>query len=156
MLRKNILVLSSARAKIAFSASPLGFLLAACGGGGGGEATTNSTSTNTSNNFSHNFNELNSFVAELASDFTGTYSASDQLSSPALDQSKSENYLSGYDNKSALTALSGQNEIDSLLYTSYQDSSQTEYWQGTDAGNKISFSFFNTNLLLLDETAYIG
>ena len=156
MLRKNILVRSSARAKIAFSASPLGFLLAACGGGGGGEATTNSTSTNTSNNFSHNFNELNSFVAELASDFTGTYSASDQLSSPALDQSKSENYLSGYDNKSALTALSGQNEIDSLLYTSYQDSSQTEYWQGTDAGNKISFSFFNTNLLLLDETAYIG
>ena len=89
MLRKNILVRSSARAKIAFSASPLGFLLAACGGGGGDGAGTNSISTTTSNNFVDNLNGLNAFVAESASDFTGRYSASDQLSSPALDQSKS-------------------------------------------------------------------
>lgn len=153
--RKNIFVRSSARAKIALSASPLGFLLAACGGGGGDGAGTTSISTTTSNNFVDNLNGLNAFVAESASDFTGRYSASDQLASPALDQSKSENYLSGYDNKTVLTALSGQNEIDSLLFTSDQDSSKTEYWQGPEAGNKISFSFFNTNLLLLDETAYV-
>mgnify|MGYP000253283087 FL=1 len=154
--RKNIFVRSSARAKIALSASPLGFLLAACGGGGGDGAGTTSISTTTSNNFVDNLNGLNAFVAESASDFTGRYSASDQLSSPALDQSKSENYLSGYDNKTVLTALSGQNEIDSLLFTSDQDSSKTEYWQGAEAENKISFSFFNTNLLLLDETAYVS
>ena len=147
---------SSARAKIALSASPLGFLLAACGGGGGDGAGTTSISTTTSNNFVDNLNGLNAFVAESASDFTGRYSASDQLASPALDQSKSENYLSGYDNKTVLTALSGQNEIDSLLFTSDQDSSKTEYWQGAEAENKISFSFFNTNLLLLDETAYVS
>lgn len=156
MQRKNIFVRSSARAKIAFSASPLGFLLAACGGGGGDGAGTNSISTTTSNNFVDNLNGLNAFVAESASDFTGRYSASDQLSSPALDQSKSENYLSGYDNKTALTALSGQNEIDSLLFTNNEDSSKTEYWQGADAENKISFSFFNTTILLLDENAYVG
>ncbi|MDB2460997.1 hypothetical protein N9W92_07315 [Planktomarina temperata] len=97
--RKNIFVRSSARAKIALSASPLGFLLAACGGGGGDGAGTTSISTTTSNNFVDNLNGLNAFVAESASDFTGRYSASDQLASPALDQSKSENYLSGYDNK---------------------------------------------------------
>ncbi|MDB9698191.1 matrixin family metalloprotease, partial [Planktomarina temperata] len=154
--RKNIFVRSSARAKIALSASPLGFLLAACGGGGGDGAGTTSISTTTSNNFVDNLNGLNAFVAESASDFTGRYSASDQLASPALDQSKSENYLSGYDNKTVLTALSGQNEIDSLLFTSDQDSSKTEYWQGAEAENKISFSFFNTNLLLLDETAYVS
>ena len=66
------------------------------------------------------------------------------------------NYLSGYDNKTALTALSGQNEIDSLLFTNNEDSSKTEYWQGADAENKISFSFFNTTILLLDENAYVG
>ena len=154
--RKNIFVRSSARAKIALSASPLGFLLAACGGGGGDGAGTTSISKTTSNNFVHNLSGLNAFVAESASYFTGSYSASDQLSSPALDQSKSENYLSGYDNKTVLTALSGQNEIDSLLFTSDQDSSKTEYWQGAEAENKISFSFFNTNLLLLDETAYVS
>ena len=156
MQRKNFFVRSSARAKIAFSASPLGFLLAACGGGGGDGAGTNSISTTTSNNFVDNLNGLNAFVAESASDFTGRYSASDQLSSPALDQSKSENYLSGYDNKTALTALSGQNEIDSLLFTNNEDSSKTEYWQGADAENKIYFSFFNTTILLLDENADVG
>ncbi|MDB2467907.1 matrixin family metalloprotease [Planktomarina temperata] len=154
--RKNIFVLSSARAKMAFSASPLGFLLAACGGGGGDGAGTNSILTTTSNNFVDNLNGLNAFLAESASNFTGAYSASDQLSSPALDQSKSENYLSGYDNKTALTALSGQNEIDSLLFTNNEESSKTEYWQGADAENKISFSFFNTTILLLDENAYVG
>ncbi|MDA8875501.1 matrixin family metalloprotease [Planktomarina temperata] len=154
--RKNIFVLSSARAKMAFSASPLGFLLAACGGGGGDGAGTNSISTTTSNNFVDNLNGLNAFLAESASNFTGAYSASDQLSSPASDQSKSENYLSGYDNKTALTALSGQNEIDSLLFTNNEESSKTEYWQGADAENKISFSFFNTTILLLDENAYVG
>ena len=52
-----------------------------------------------------------------------------------------------------------QNEIDSLLYTSYQDSSKTEYWQGTDAGNKISFSFFSSfclraSLILCTQSVY--
>ena len=89
MQRKNILVRSSARAKIAFSASPLGFLLAACGGGGGDEAVTSSASTTNSNNFVYNLNGLNAFLAESPGDFTGVYIASDQLSSPALDQSKS-------------------------------------------------------------------
>ena len=156
MQRKNIFVLSSARAKMAFSASPLGFLLAACGGGGGDRAGTNSISTTDSNNFVYNLNGLNAFLAESASNFTGVYNASDQLSSPFLDQSKSEDYLSAYDNKTAFTALSGQNEIDSLLFTNNEGSSKTEYWQGADAENKISFSFFNTTMLLLDENAYVG
>ena len=86
MQRKNIFVGSSARAKIAFSESPLGLLLVACGGGGGDEASTSSNLTNTSNNSAHNLNGLNAFLAESASNFTGVYNASDQLSSPSLDQ----------------------------------------------------------------------
>ena len=164
MKQKNSFLKSKARAKVAFSASPLGFLLAACGGGGGGKNevsdkggdVTITTSTDTSSNYGTNSQNLLSYSFMDKNLFNGDYQAAQELAFPSSDQSLSVTYLTGYNNQTALTALSGRNEIDGLLYTNYLGSSKTEYWQGTGAENKISFSFFNTNLLLLDENAYVG
>ena len=160
--QKNSFLKSKARAKVTFSASPLGFLVAACGGGGGGESSsdTNSstittpTSTTGSNNFGSNSNGLDAFVAGSINNFSGGYSASDQLSLPVVDQSQSENYLTGYNDKTALVSLTGKNEIDGLLYEYWSDPTKAEFWRGAGGNKTISFSFFDSGLKLLDENAY--
>ena len=134
--QKNSFLKSKARVKVTFSASPLGFLVAACGGGGGGESSsdtnsstiTTTTSTTGSNNFGSNSNGLDAFVAGSINNFSGGYSASDQLSLPVVDQSQSENYLTGYNDKTALVSLTGKNEIDGLLYEYWNDPTKADFW----------------------------
>ena len=79
MEQKNTFLKTKVRSKIPFSASPLGFLLAACGGGGGSDSSSNdnsstittSTSTNTSGHSGSNLNSLSSFSSNEISDFVG-------------------------------------------------------------------------------------
>ena len=166
------------KSNIAFSASPLGFLLAACGGGGEDETssgansstttssnsstanssnsntTTTFTSTNSSGQFASNLNNLSSFYADQIDNFTGVYTGYDEVPSPLVDQSQSESYFTGFKDTTALVGLTGKNEIDGLLYEYWNQVTKTEFWNGA-AGNKtISFSFFNSELKLLDESAY--
>ena len=162
MKQKNIFFKSKIRSKVTFSASPLGFLLAACGGGGGSGSSSHdnsstiktSTSTNTSGHFGSNVNSLSSFFADEIDNFTGVYTGSDEVPSPLVDQSQSESYLSGHKSNTALVSLTGKNEIDSLLYEYWADSTKTDFWQKTESKNSISFSFFNPELKLLDENSY--
>jgi Ca2+-binding RTX toxin-like protein len=164
MEQKNTFLKSKVRSKIPFSASPLGFLLAACGGGGGSESSSNdnsstittSTSTNTSGHFGSNLNNLSAFAANSTNRFSGEYSTPEQLSSPALDQTFSESYLSGWKDSTSLVNLSGMNEIDGLLFADVSDPNKTDFWKVQGPENYISFSFFDTSSLLLDENAYTG
>lgn len=149
-------------AKKPLALSPLSLAIAACGGGGGSESSSNgnsstittSTSTNTSGYFGSNSNSLSAFSADRINNFTGEYNVPDEVPSPLVDQSQSESYLSGYKSNTALVNLTGKNEIDSLLYEYWADSTKTDFWQKTESNNSISFSFFNPELKLLDENAY--
>ena len=93
-MNKRTFIKSNVRSKITFSASPLGFLLAACGGGGGGDTTpdsnlstsTNTTLTNTSGYFGSNSNSLGAFSAAKTNNFSGEYIGSDVVSAPQVDQ----------------------------------------------------------------------
>ena len=161
-MKKNTWIKPNVRPKVTFSASPLGFLLAACGGGGGGQTNSDSNSTtitipestNTSGSVGSNSNRLNAFSAEIINNFEGEYSGSEAVSSPQVDQSHSESYLSGKKGKIAVVGLTGRNEVDGLLYEYWADPTKTDFWKGDGASNTISFSFFNTELKLLDESDY--
>ena len=160
MKQKNIFLKSKVRSKITFAASPIGFLLAACGVGGGSESSsddnssTTTTSTNTSDNYDLNSNNLSSFFADEIDNFTGEYTGSDEVLSPLVDQSQSESYITGYQDKTALVSLTGKNEIDGLLYEYWNDTTKTEFWNGVGGNKIISFSFFDSRLKLLDENTY--
>ena len=56
----------------------------------------------------------------------------------------------------AFVNLSGMNEIDGLLYADVSDPNKTDFWKVQGPENYISFSFFDTSSLLLDENAYTG
>ena len=164
-MNKNTWIKPNVRPKVTFSVSPLGFLLAACGGGGGGDTssdsnsgtiTTTTTLTNTSGDFGSNSNSLSIYTANLINNFSGQYKETDQLSLPPVNQAQSESFLSSFDNKTALTNLTGKNEIDGLLYEHWNDTTKTDFWKADGTNNEISFSFFDPNLLLLDENSYSG
>ncbi len=173
MKQKNICFRSNFKSKVTFLASPLGFLLAACGGGGGVKSSsddnsnnsetstfdnsstnTTSTSTYTSGYFGSNLNSLSSFSENQINIFAGDYTGSDEVAAPVVNQSHSESYLSGYKGKTSTIKLTGINVIDSLLYEYWRDETKTEFWQGAGSNNVISFSFFNSDLKLLDENNY--
>ena len=162
MEQKNTLLKSKARSKITFSASPLGFLVAACGGGGGGESSsdtssstiTTTTSTTGSNNFASNSNSLTAFTGDLTNIFGGEYTSTDQLPNQMVDQTQSESYLVGHKNNISLKNLSGKNTIDGLLFEDSRDPSKTGFWKIDGAQHSISFSFFDVDFKLLDENAY--
>ena len=161
-MKNKTFIKTNFRSKVNFSASPLGFLLAACGGGGGGEASSESNSSmitipeiiNTSGSFGSNSNRLGTFSAENINNFSGEYSGSDTVSPPQLDQSHAENYLSGNKDNTAYVDLTGKNEVDSILYEAWNDPTKTEIWKGDGTSKTISFSFFDPWLKLLDENDY--
>ena len=148
--------------------SPFGILLVACGGGGSTSDIDSGNDSNSSNSaqindlgssqsdFTANSQELLTFRQFELDIFSGTYETQDQLSSPPLDQTFSESYLSGWKDNTSLVNLSGTNEIDGLLYADVSYPNKTDFWKVQGPENYISFSFFDTNLLLLDEDAYTG
>ena len=139
-------------------ASPLA--LAACGSGGGGSqaslgdnSSTITVQNITGGDFGSNSNGLFNFGV-WAESIPDVYVDPDEVPSIIIDQARAENYLSGYKDNVALVNLTGRNEVDSLLYEYQNDPSKSEFWKGDGASKTISFSFFDTELKLLDEETY--
>lgn len=105
-----------------------------------------------------NSKNLNSHITPYYSLFEDTYYYSENLVVSTSDQTKSESYLASLKNSTSTKPLTGKNEIDSLLYEDQFDDTKTEYWDSYqnsgELPNTISFSFFDTKLLLLDEADY--
>ena len=144
------------------STFPFGLLIGACGGGevrisGATDEQIDSfgrTNEDTLGLVETNQERLPTYLASSPDIFANNYQLPDQLTLSEQDQVMSESYLSGFKDISKLTNLSGHNTIDGLLYPAIDNDSQTNHWRGNGAGKLISFSFFDTDLKLLDEMAY--
>jgi serralysin len=105
-------------------------------------------------NADYSFSNLSSYDALLNFHHNdGSYSDPEIITLSIFDQSQSERYDYGFKDSTNTVALSGQNIIDSLLYEEGYESGNTEYWYSGEP-NIISYSFFNKDLLLLDELDY--
>ena len=84
------------------------------------------------------------------------YEVSDNLSNTIFDQSYAESYISGYRDITTAKELPADPLIRALLHDSNRgvESETHSYWKGTDASKTISYSFVDSDLLLLDETVY--
>lgn len=134
-------------------------ILSACGGGGGNKISTDNTAntiiTNTtSSDTDTNSQNLSEYSTLAVNNFSGNYGSNDKLSQPQIDQTVSETYLSTHKETTTTKQLSGKNVIDGLLYPYWDDALKTDFWKGEGAENKISFSFFDPDLKLLDEDDY--
>ena len=132
------------------STLPMGLFLVGCGGGSDGGSTNQSQNQS----FGSNSQSLTSFTTPVSTVFSQTYANPVSLSAPSTDQSRAESYLSAFKEKTVLADLANKNSIDGLLIANDTTPRKTEYWKNQSAQDTISFSFFDTDLKLLDQTAY--
>lgn len=175
MEQKNSFLKSKVRSKITFSASPLGFLLAACGGGGGtlsiGSSSTNNVTDDSSstNNVTDGSSSTNNMTddfsnSQLLSDFNyqyvstnETYSVPENTVNSNFDQNYAVVYTSGFHEQISTKSLPMPSDIEiaGLIFTDPNDVSITDdIWNSNTTPTKVSYSFFNKDLMLLDENAY--
>lgn len=141
--------------------SPMALAISACGGGGSNSVSSINTSTNTVDNqtdpgtiFS-NSQSLNKF------DYIYTDVGTNYLPTETMDfehdQSFSVPYLNGFHDLTRTTniPLPDDNKISGLLFADPNNTELTDdIWAPSGASTIISYSFFDSSLLLLDEIAY--